>query len=229
MKSYIITCNDARLTNCLQKNKCLNLDSIIILGPDSKTNKEVQRLSKPFIDNNLGCIVSFACMIAHLEAIKEFLKTNDELCIIYEDDVRFHKDFLNYIEKIEKYMLENKHVDVVSLGFVNIPVGNLVLFDNISIIENTYVGNPFGTQCYMIRRRHAKQLVDLFLTDNIYSVYQYRFVSDYTIFENNDKLKCNRTTLKFPIVIEDLSEVSMIGNYNKPDLLQVVSKNDFMF
>ena len=116
-----------------------------------------------------------------------------------------------------------------ALGFVNIPFGATTVYDNIEIIENTYVSNPYGTQCYMIRRRHAKKLVDFFSVDDIYSVYQDRFIADYTIFATDDKLKCNRTSLKFPIVIEDLSEQSIIGNNNKPNLLNILDKDMFLF
>jgi len=229
MKSFSITCNADRMNKCLELSKTLCLNNTIIQSPNGHTDPEIQRRASQIIEKGLSCRGNFACMIGHLMAMSEFLKTEDELCFIFEDDVRFHKDFNSYVEKIERYMNEKPDVDVVSLGFVNIPFGTITVYDNIQIIENTYVSNPYGTQCYMIRRRHAKKLVDFFSVDDIYSVYQDRFVADYTIFATDDKLKCNRTSLKFPIVIEDLSEQSIIGNNNKPNLLNILNKDMFLF
>ena len=208
----------------------LNLDFEVINSP-WYTDEEVQRRGKECIEHNMSYPTGFAATLGHLRAMKRFIETNDELCMIIEDDVRFHKDFNNIIPYVETYMRQTKY-DMFSVGFVNIPstlYGNRVirLVDR-DVIEKVHISNPWGCQCYMVSRSYATKLVNLFSHDNIYEVYKERFVTDSVLFDSN-KLECKRSTFVIPIVAEHPDEITLAGNTNKPVLFneQILYKSQF--
>jgi GR25 family glycosyltransferase involved in LPS biosynthesis len=230
MKIYIVSCSEERVNRLRNASILLNLDFEVIKSP-YYTEEEVQRRGKECFENNTSYPTGFAATLGHLRAMRKFLETEKEHCMIIEDDVRFHKDFNNIIPYIELYMKQTQY-DMFSIGFVNIPsyaYGNKrIIFINRVAIEGVHVSNPWGCQCYMVSRKYATKLVDLFLEDNIYSVYKHRFVTDSVLFDDNE-LECKRSTLLLPIVAEHPDEITLAGNTNKPYLFdgKILNKEDF--
>ncbi len=163
-----------------------------------------------------------ACFIGHMNAMKTFLKSSgQEYGIIAEDDVRFHKNFYSDTLKLLPLMSE---YDIISLGFVNQPFGTIEKYNGINIIKDVKVGNPWGTQCYIISRDLAKSFLERFDKEVISEsscCYNGTFSSDYVIFDIG-----RRVTLAVPIVIEEPDEISIIGN-SKRSTIKSVELNDF--
>jgi len=226
MKVYVVSCNEGRAKRLETAALPLKLNFEIITSP-WYTEDEVQRRGKELFDNKTGYPTGVAATLGHLRAMKRFLETNEKLCMIVEDDVRFHKNFHEKIRHIQSYMTQTD-CNMFSIGFVNIPRSNeTIKINNFEIIENVEISNPWGCQCYMISREYAEKLVTLFSNDNIYEVYKKTFVTDSVFFDT--ELGCKRSTLVQPIVVEDPNEQTLAGNNNKPDLFGLLNKNDFWF
>lgn len=204
------------------KHRVKDLELVRVHSPYF-SDPEVCRRGKAFIPHNL-CEKAFACTIGHFNAIVEFLKSGETFGIIAEDDVIFHKFFKGYIACVIDYM-NNRNIDVVSVGFVNIPQGARETFSGITYIENVGIGNPFGTQCYILTRTYAQKFIDMFGTDEKLNMYKgWSVVSDGIIF---DPQFCKRSTLLTPIAVEDRQEKSIIGHTNKFDFFSVLNRRDF--
>jgi len=219
MKIYVVSCNVDRVIRLKNASMPLDLDFEVVDSP-WYTDEEVKRRGKDCFENKMSYPTGFAATLGHLRAMKRFLETQDDLCMIIEDDVRFHKQFNGIIPFVETYMQQTKY-DMFSLGFVNLPsraYGNRViqLVDR-DVIERVHISNPWGCQCYMISRPYATKLVNLFSNDNIYEVYKKTFVTDHVLFDS-DALGCNRSTFVIPIVAEHPDEITLAGNTNKPVL-----------
>lgn len=230
MKIYVVSCNADRVTRLKTSSMPLNLDFEVVDSP-WYTDEEVQRRGKECFENTKSYPTGFAATLGHLRSMKRFLDTPDELCMIIEDDVRFHKQFNDIIPYVETYMRQTK-CDMFSIGFVNIPstsYGNRVirLVDR-DVIEGVHISNPWGCQCYMISRPYATKLVNLFSNDNIFEVYKERFVTDSVLFDSNG-LGCKRSTFITPIVAEHPDEITLAGNTNKPILFneKILYKDQF--
>jgi len=225
-KIYIVSCNEKRVERLRKAALPLQLNFEVVQSP-WYTEEEVQRRGKELFEHKTGYPTGVAATLGHLRAMKRFLETNEAFCMIVEDDVRFHKDFNEHIQHIESYM-NKKDCNMFSIGFVNIPVSNHIKkLHTLDIIENVSISNPWGCQCYMISRSYAQTLVSLFSNDNIYEVYTKTFVTDSVFFDTD--LGCKRSTLVNPIVVEDLEEPTLAGNNNKPDILRVLGKHNFLF
>jgi GR25 family glycosyltransferase involved in LPS biosynthesis len=226
LKLYIVSCSEGRVERLRKAALPLQIDFEVIQSP-WYTEEEVQRRGKELFEHKTGYPTGVAATLGHLRAMKRFLETKEEFCMILEDDVRFHKDFNYQIHHIETYM-KQKDCNMFSIGFVNIPVSNHIKkLHSLDIIENVPISNPWGCQCYMISRSYAEILVSLFANDNIYEVYTKTFVTDSVFFDT--ELGCKRSTLVKPIVVEDPSEQTLAGNNNKPDLFKILHRGDFLF
>lgn len=230
MKVYVVSCNVDRVVRLKNASSLLELDFEIVDSP-WYTDDEVKRRGKECFENKTSYPTGFAATLGHLRAMKKFIETKDELCMIIEDDVRFHKKFNDIIPYVETYMRQTKY-DMFSLGFVNIPSTSygkrIIRLIDRDVIENVHISNPWGCQCYMISRQYATKLVNLFSNDNIYEVYKQRFVTDSVLFDSNE-LGCKRSTLIIPIVAEHPDEITLAGNTNKPVLFNeiILHKHDF--
>ena len=138
--------------------KKLNLDVTFMKGIDKNTI-DIDNLVKmnkiiPWGKENIGRI---ACHYSHLMVIKEFLKSGDERCIIFEDDL-----YCNYSKK--------KVSDILTKIFNNLPEDCDILYlgycweicKHMTKV-NPYIMNASEPKCrhaYSINRRTAKILLD---------------------------------------------------------------------
>lgn len=227
MKVYAVTCDPNRIERLRNAASSLHLD---INGVDSPlfTDEEVVRRGKRCFEKGTAYPSGLAATIGHIRAMQKLVDSGDQFAIIVEDDVRFHRDFNNSLPILEKYMKE-RDVDILSIGFVNLPsitMQNITFYHGIPIIERVYVSNPWGAQCYMIRKSYAQFFTEIFSVDDLSIPYSNKFVTDHVIFDSTE-LYCKRSSLVFPIVIESPNEQSIAGNNNKPNLLVHLKKEDF--
>ena len=108
-------------------------------------------------------------MLQHLDSVRHFYEnTSARYCVVCEDDVYISKHFVDYLPDIINNF-DKLDLDVLLLGYL-IPykVENDVHFPTIENSESKpysfhrYPDDLWGSQMYMISRKHAKYLLDTF-------------------------------------------------------------------
>jgi len=111
---------------------------------------------------------TWSIMLQHMDSISDFYNnSNNEYAIICEDDILLHKDFVSYLPNIIIDFEELK-LDILLLGYLlNISADALSTSSEFSLIQKnkkySYYALPYhlwGSQMYLINRKHAKFLLD---------------------------------------------------------------------
>lgn len=232
MKIYIVSCNPGRVERLFNASKSLNLDFEVVNSPLS-TDEEVQQRGKKAFETEKAYPGGLAATLGHLKAMRKFVDSEKELSIIIEDDVRFHNDWNKYILIIEEYFKKSE-MNVMTIGFLskttdknlyNNTIQPLNIGENLEVYENVGVSNPWGCQCYMIKREFALKFLDLFEDKEITDSYSGDFVTDIVIYD--PVIGCRRSTLLKPIAIECPYEQSIVGSNNKPPIQSLVNPYEF--
>ena len=219
MRIYAVNCDKGRADRLRSCAAPLNLDIVLIPSPLA-SDPEVLHRGARCLELKSSYPTGIAATIGHIRAMEALVRDGAPWGIIIEDDVRFRKDFEEIVSKLE----QNIHdADIISLGFVNIPVGRTVSVEGIHMVKNVSLSNPWGAQCYMITRDYAYHLVKTFSGDDLYEPYHGHFVTDWVLFD--PVLGCRRHTLVDPIAIEGWDEATIAGSNNKPDLWVLVDKS----
>jgi len=106
----------------------------------------------------------YSCMYGHLDMIRDFLENTDSKYGIFcEDDIMIDADFLPRLDHIV-HDFEKQNLDIVLLGYL---IGHVISCEFQPLYEGTihkyYEYAPetiWGTQMYMMTRKHAKYIID---------------------------------------------------------------------
>jgi GR25 family glycosyltransferase involved in LPS biosynthesis len=128
------------------------------LAPDIYDKQEAKKIGR-------WSDLAWSCMQGHLRILKQFLRSEAEVCIVVEDDVMIRRDFAQELPCV----LANFHkwdLDLLMLGYLR-PETIATTQSTMPLIGTAYTYhsyefNVYGTQMYMIRRRHAQWAVDTF-------------------------------------------------------------------
>ena len=222
MRIYAVSCNEGRAERLKTAAAPLSLDIAIVSSPKADDPEVVYR-GRTSLETKMGYPTGIAATIGHIRAMKQLVDDGFEWGIIIEDDVRFRTDFNEVVTCLEKSVTD---ADIVSLGYVNFPQGIPEYIENIPILKNVGLSNPWGAQCYMITRKYAQHLVNLFYSvDDLYTPYNGHFVTDWVLFD--PVLGCRRHTLIEPVAVEDPTEPTIAGSNNKPDLFTTLNREAF--
>lgn len=108
-----------------------------------------------------------ACMLGHLDMIQNFYDNSEkEFGIFCEDDIYIHKDFNKILPNvIEDFKLMK--LDILLLGYLihfklNANNRNFDFKSNndLKYIYHNYPNDLWGTQMYMLTKKHAKYILD---------------------------------------------------------------------
>jgi GR25 family glycosyltransferase involved in LPS biosynthesis len=225
MRIYAVNCDKGRAERLYAAAAPLNLDIVMVPSPLA-SSEEVVRRGKTCFERGTSYPTGCAATLGHLRALEQFVAEGDYLGIIIEDDVRFHRDFVRIVTAMTGHMLSGK-TDVLSLGYVNIPIGERTWVGTELVIRNVGVSNPWGAQCYMVTRIYADFLVKMFKEDDLSLPYTNHFVTDWVLFDPVNG--CRRDTMILPIAIESPDEQTIAGSTNKPDIITQceLNPNDF--
>ena len=219
MRIYAVNCDRGRAYRLTSAAAPLNLDIVLIPSPLASDPEVIQR-GATCLEVKSSYPTGIAATIGHLRAMEALIRDGDPWGIIIEDDVRFRKDFKDVVAILERNV---RDADIISLGFVNFPIGYTESISGIPLIKNVSLSNPWGAQCYMITRQYAQHLVNLFSGDDLYAPYHGHFVTDWVLFD--PILGCRRHTLVDPIAIEGWDEQTIAGSNNKANLWLSVDKS----
>lgn len=225
MRIYAVNCDKGRAERLHAAAAPLNLDIVLVASPLADS-EEVVRRGKACFERGTSYPTGCAATIGHLRALEQFIADGDPLGIIIEDDVRFHREFVRIVDAMTPHMLSGE-TDVLSLGYVNIPIGERIWIGTELIIRTVGVSNPWGAQCYMVTRKYAEFLVNLFKEDNLSLPYTNHFVTDWVLFDPANG--CRRDTLILPIAIESPDEQTIAGSTNKPNIIEQCELNPLDF
>jgi GR25 family glycosyltransferase involved in LPS biosynthesis len=173
MKVYLISLNDSK--EKIDYLKQFGIETTLVKGVDGKTasSEDLARVSKMY--QIIGPKGAIGCALAHLNTWKQFLETEEEYAIIFEDDVILEDNFLENLNAILKEVPET--YDILYLGCTGCDHTQ-----NINIIKHIgklwfihkdipahqqiskHVGKPsiaFATHAYIVSRKGAKQLLEL--------------------------------------------------------------------
>lgn len=107
---------------------------------------------------------AYSCMYGHFLAIERFLQTDKDICIICEDDILLRRDFAEELPVILANF-ERQDLDILLLGYMAdtfkpAEVVHMRPLKSPAFSYHSYDGEwaQWGTQMYMIHRRHAEML-----------------------------------------------------------------------
>jgi GR25 family glycosyltransferase involved in LPS biosynthesis len=111
VKIYLINLDNRpdRLTNVLKRVCDLQVK---IFRVSAVTGEEVKKLGVPYyaLENNV------ANWYSHMKVLSIFLETEDEYCIVLEDDVLFSSDGLRLLDRIVNNSISE--IDILQFGYV---------------------------------------------------------------------------------------------------------------
>ena len=122
-----------------------------------------------------------SCMFGHLDMIQNFYDNSEKEFVIFcEDDIYIHKDFNKILpDVIADFKLMN--LDILLLGYLihyKLNANNRS-FDfksnnsDLKYIYHNYPNDLWGTQMYMLTKKHAKYILDKYTIE-----YSIRSISD---------------------------------------------------
>ena len=190
----------------------LNLQPNFIQGIDKNTI-DVDKLIKNnkvkhWKNVNQGRI---ACHYSHLKALKEFLDTDKERCIIFEDDINtdYTKINLLYIFNHLMYNLP-KNTDLLYIGYCGEKCDKNTKYDQ----YYTLAYKPYCRHAYSVNRYSAQEIIDKtsmmyyngdkMISDLIHDKTLICYLSNYQIFtQNREEIKTvlGNKYMKLPLCI----------------------------
>jgi hypothetical protein len=170
VQNFAIYClsynNEERKQQMMNRFTQVNLNVIFCSGV-APTDDRIKDRNLSSLDTSVWSI-----MYGHLNMLQQFYNSGAEYAILCEDDITLHKDIrnklFNIFEDVKKLQL-----DILLLGYIYgadpdaFPVN--VYLDSSPIQENTtyqyykYPNYLWGTQMYLISRRHCKYILDTFV------------------------------------------------------------------
>lgn len=113
MQIYMVSCNRGRADRVLECASPLNIDFRVISGI-VPSDDDFKTFDPRFLETHRA--TDIACTLSHVRTMKAFLESQDDIGVIVEDDVRFHKDFNAKIPILEA-LVRGGGMDILSFGF----------------------------------------------------------------------------------------------------------------
>ena len=128
------------------------------------------RLNNDEIQHKRTCSI----MLQHLDSLKHFLEQTDkEFCIVCEDDIHISKNLRNDLPEIVEQFKE-QDLDVLLLGYLSMYPVDTETNTHFTLKSRSkkykYANFPddlWGSQMYMMSRKHAKNVLEQFGPDYI--------------------------------------------------------------
>lgn len=165
---YVINFNDeARRERMVSRFSKIGLNEPHFVDPVFTTDP---RLNNDEIQHKRTCSI----MLQHLDSLKHFLDNTDkEFCIVCEDDIHISKNLRNDLpEIIEQF--KTLDLDVLLLGYLFMYPVDTETNAHFALKSRSkkykYANFPddlWGSQMYMMSRKHAKNILDKFGPDYI--------------------------------------------------------------
>jgi GR25 family glycosyltransferase involved in LPS biosynthesis len=109
---------------------------------------------------------SYACLLSHIKAIKEFVKSGDDIAIIFEDDLSM--EFKKYWKTTLEECICNapKHWEIIQLYYNNTKYNNNPKLLNKLYTEHTENSEYYGAVAYIINKKGARRFLKKLIKNN---------------------------------------------------------------
>ena len=130
----------------------------------------------------ISTVNAYGCLLSHLEIIKLAKKNNYKRVLIFEDDLRFHKNFDNEIKKI-RYLPDNWKILYLGASQITIDINNIPK-------NNFYyhANKTDGAFAYIVDSSIYDEVIKLLETKIGPVDYLYKFIQDkypsYVLYPN---------------------------------------------
>ena len=143
----------------------LNIDRFNAISITDLNNKKVQKLVYPSVEytikygrfshNNIGSYGAIGCYLSHISLWKQLLKSNDEMYLIFEDDVNINNTISEFDNKLNEYLTHvyKEDWDIIFLGYIFL--NNKIEFTYFNQVNDII----FGLQAYIINKKGAQKLL----------------------------------------------------------------------
>ena len=162
---------------------------------DGKYNDPMQYFQ---LINKKNTNIEYSCLLSHLNAIREFSKSNNNIALIFEDDVtlEFKKYWMNPVE----HVINNAPPDLEIIQLCYITQSNM---KNLYTLNNYQNYNNYGNIASMAAYIINKKAADKFMKETYNETNKKYFLKDYNTHEADHYIyKCLKTyTYKFPYFI----------------------------
>jgi hypothetical protein len=132
----------------------LNLDSLNMYFDNNSINQAKNTKKINFRPGSYMTKGALGCALSHRKAWLNIYNGKDNKVLILEDDIHIDNKFNDKLQKYLKYIPD---YDLLYLGFHD-SLNNIVINDYISKPKN----NVFGLYGYIVDKRIAKKLIDMF-------------------------------------------------------------------
>ena len=138
-----------------------------------------------FICNNfVNTKLEYACLLSHLNTIKEFANSNNQISLILEDDISL--DFSIYWDKYISKIIDDapKDWNIIMIGYTyNKQLINLYT-DNTDNINDKKIDQIWSTLSYIINKKGAHKLINKILENNKYNISSLKnHVADFFLYK----------------------------------------------
>jgi len=202
------------IKNRLLKNNIENykfIDGIIPTGKELILFKEIKKDLNPL--GRINYIGELGCFLSHKKIWEKCIKENLNNCLIFEDDIFFHKNFQDILESNLQVFDE---FDIVFMGSNQSIFSNKINKDinnNFKLNKNYYSCNhligekniySYGTFGYFIKQK----TIQIFLNEMNLPNFKWRTVDTF-IQDTIEKYKLKSCTFYPNLVISDVSKSSI--------------------
>lgn len=171
IKSYLINLEKYRnkYNICLKRLSKINVhpERFNAIYVEDENSEEIKNITYPSVQytiknsryshNNIGSKGAIGCYLSHITLWKMLLESDEEMFLIFEDDVDVNKNIDNFTDKLNNSinLINNNNWDIIYLGYFTI--NNYSSEGNKSYFKIKNV--TLGLHSYIINRKGAKKLL----------------------------------------------------------------------
>jgi glycosyl transferase family 25 len=173
IKSYIINLEKYKnkYNLCYKRLNNINIcpERFNAIYVEDENSEEIKKITYPSVQyiikngryahNNIGTKGAIGCYLSHITLWQMLLNSNEEMFLIFEDDINFNNtdDFINKINKSINLINKNDW-DVIYLGYFGIK--DLFKLSQQNIYYQKIEDLIYGTHAYIINRKGAQKLLN---------------------------------------------------------------------
>ena len=229
---YIVSYkNQDRKLRMIDRFKKLNLDNYITFT--SEVDHDDSRLTSISHESKRGC----SALLQHLDSLRNFLNTEEESCIVCEDDIYISKTLSEKLPSI-LYDFKLMNLDILMLSYIlpikiqmdheyhqyyfpyyNKPEDKILI--NYSHTYHHYPNDIWGAQMYLVSRNYARYILENFDITHDTTIEKFKDcpLVDWIITKNGNR------ALIYPMLAVEENGI----NYNREAYLEVNYKPELFY
>lgn len=145
-----------RLHRMMNRFQYHGFNNVKVLHPPEFDSDEFKKFIKGIHLGGRDALIN--CTYAHIKALRTFLETDYDECLIMEDDVMLHNNFNDKLSDI--LSTRQSYAKCILLS----PYFSVALTNNRKLTKDLYVmaNGTFSAACYYVTREFAKYANDIF-------------------------------------------------------------------